>query len=102
LRLQQTRTATAATGTETVPKAGHTASSAPGPHLRGPVRMLRTSASALLAPAHARPVRMLSATASSGTIPIYSVTPLSELLQRVRMAEVHSSFSVFHAEPAGA
>ena len=86
MRLQQTRTATAATGTETVPEAGHTASSAPDPHVRGPMRMLCAASSALLAPAHARPVRMLSATASSGTLPVHSFAHVSELLQRVRMA----------------
>jgi hypothetical protein len=75
-------------------------SSAPDSYVRGPV-LLRTSASSLLASIHGWPVRMLPASASSGTSPVHAVAPLSELLQRVRMAEVHSAVPHLHAEPAG-
>lgn len=75
-------------------------SSAPDSYVRGPV-LLRTSASSLLASLHGWPVRMLPASASTGALPVHAVAPLSELLQRVRMAEVHSAVPHLHAEPAG-
>ena len=75
-------------------------SSAPDSYLRGPV-LLRTSASSLLASLHGWPVRMLPASASSGTSPVHAVAPLSELLQRVRMAEVHSAVPHLHAKSTG-
>ena len=75
-------------------------SSAPDSYVRWPV-LLRTSAASLLASIHGWPVRMLPASASTGASPVHAVAPLSELLQRVRMAEVHSAVPHLHAEPAG-
>jgi hypothetical protein len=74
--------------------------SAPGPDLRRP-RMLRSASSALLASPSSGSVRMLSSASAAGSVAVYAVAPLPELLQRVRMAAVHSSVPHFHAEPAG-
>lgn len=90
-----TSVGSASSGTVSVP-----ISSAPDPYVRGPLRM-RTASSSLLASLHGWPVRLLPASASTGTSPVHAVAPLSELLQRVRMAEIHSAVPHLHAEPAG-
>ena len=62
---------------------------------------MRSVAAALLAPVHVRALRMLSSAVYTGAVPVHAVTPLSELLQRVRMAEVHTAVPHLPAEPAG-
>jgi len=62
---------------------------------------MRTASSALLASLHGWPGRMLPASASTGTSPVHAVAPLPQLLQRVRMAEVHSAVPHLHAKSTG-
>ena len=74
--------------------------SAPDAHLRRSMR-LHVATSSLLAPVHAGTVRLLPpASSTAGTVAVYSLAPLPELLQRVRMAAVHTAVPHIHAEPA--